>query len=201
MSFVTTKPPLPVRVVNAAGIPPGTFGLARARLKVDPLLRAATLQTGLTDFRDPGFPEGLRVLPDSVERDANLHPNGRLGVRQVVVDGLVNRLLLTEAQRHTPEIIARPLTTPLIVMGPPRSGTTFLHHLVAEDPAHHAPRQWELSSPLPGRNDTRRRKARAPGVIRLAHGRATLPRLATEHGRKLRCEERSPVAGRGRVLP
>lgn len=161
MALITTKLPLPFRIVNAAGAVLNTLGLTRVRLEVGPLLRAATRQTGLTDFGDPVFLDGLRVLLDSVERDANLHFLGQLSVQQIVVDSLVNRLLLTEAQRRTPELFARPLIPPLIVLGLPHSGTTFLHRLLAEDPAHHAPRHWELSSPLPlpGKRDNRRRKA------------------------------------------
>ena len=33
--------------------------------------------------------------------------------------------------------------------GPPRSGTTFLHGLLAEDPANRAPRTWEAIYPYP----------------------------------------------------
>ncbi len=148
-------------MLRAIGTTLNTLGLARVRLEVDPLLETAAKKTGLTDFGDPGFLDGLQVLLGSAEQEARLHFIGRLSIRQTVIEGLVNRLLLTEAQKQTPELFARPLIPPLIILGLPRSGTTFLHRLLAEDPAHHAPRQWELSSPLPfpGRPDNRRKKA------------------------------------------
>lgn len=161
MSLTATKLPLPFRVLNAAGAALSTIGLSSVQLEEDALLRAASQQTGLTDFGDPGFLDGLRVLLKSVEQEGQLHFIGRLSVQQVVVDSLVNRLLLTEVQKRTPELFTQPLIPPLIVLGLPRTGTTLLHRLLAEDPAHHAPYFWELSSPLPrpGRQDTRRQRA------------------------------------------
>lgn len=161
MSVIDTKLPLPFRTINAAGAALNARGLARVRLREEPLLGAAMRQTGLSDFGDPGFLDGLRALLTSAERDANLHFVGRLSLRQFVVDHLVNRLLLAEARKRSPEVFARPLIPPLVVLGLPRSGTTFLHRLLAEDPAHYAPRYWELvyPLPLPGRREARRQKA------------------------------------------
>ena len=152
-----TQPSSSFRLIKAAGSVLDGLGLVRVRLEVDPLLRVATRRTGLTDFGDPGFLEGLRTLLTSLEEDAGLHPIGRLSLRELVVDSLVNRLLLTEAQKRTPEIFTQPLIPPLIVLGLPRTGTTFLHRLLAEDPAHHALGYWESASPLPlpGRRDDR----------------------------------------------
>lgn len=150
---------MPFRLLNTAGAALGALGLSGVRLDEDALLRDASRRTGLTDFGDPGFLGGIRALLGSIERDANLHFVGRLGLRRVVLDGLVNRLLLTEAQKRVPERFAEPLIPPLVVMGLPRSGTTFLHRLLAEDPANYASPYWELARPLPppGKPDTRRR--------------------------------------------
>jgi hypothetical protein len=42
-----------------------------------------------------------------------------------------------------------PLSPPIFIAGLPRSGTTFLHGLLAEDPANRAPRIWEAIYPYP----------------------------------------------------
>ncbi|HYQ83093.1 MAG TPA: sulfotransferase, partial [Rubrobacter sp.] len=60
--------------------------------------------------------------------------------------------LLTEACKRSPEIFRKPLKPPIIVLGLPRSGTTFLHRLLAMDPTHRAVPWWELARPLPGLN-------------------------------------------------
>ena len=79
----------------------------------------------------------MRLL-ESVENDAALHLSGQLTFRETIVGSLINRLLLTEACKRTPEIFQKPLKSPIIVLGLPRSGTTFLHRLLAMDPAHRA---------------------------------------------------------------
>lgn len=168
MRRASAKLPLPFRLLNVAGTVPGMARLSGLRLEPDALLRSAMRQTGLNDFGDPGFMEGLKVLLTSAEREAKLHVVGRLALQQVVVDDLSNRLLLEAAKRHTPDLFARPFLSPLIIMGLPRSGTTLLHRLLAEDPAHYAPRFWELARPLPqpGKPDDRRRKAERELALR-----------------------------------
>ena len=49
-----------------------------------------------------------------------------------------------------PAIAAAPVTAPIFILGLPRSGTTFLHDLLARDPANLVPR-------VPGRRFTRSR--------------------------------------------
>lgn len=40
---------------------------------------------------------------------------------------------------------------PVFIIGMPRSGSTFLHELLAADPANRAPRAWEVMFPVAGR--------------------------------------------------
>jgi LPS sulfotransferase NodH len=131
----------------------------------DELQAAAARRTGLSDFGDPGFRTGLEALLDALNHEVHLHAAGRLALRRIMTDHLVNRLLLTHAQQHRPDIFTRPLASPLIVIGLPRSGTTLLHRMLAADPAHYGPPYWELARPLsagrarPGLTDYRRRYA------------------------------------------
>jgi len=131
MRSASTKFPFPFRLLNAAGAIPGVIKLAGLRLEPDVLLRTARRQTGLTDFGYPGFRAGLNVLLASAEHDAKLHFVGCLALQQVVGDDLNNRLRLQVAKQRTPDLFARPLLPPLIVIGLPRSGTAFLHRLLA----------------------------------------------------------------------
>ena len=132
--------------------------LRRFQFEEDSVLGEAMRQAGLTDFGDSQFEDGLQVLSVSAEQDASLHFLGRISLRKTVVESLINRLLLVEAQKRRPEVFDAPLIPPLIVLGLPRSGTTYLHRLLAEDPAHHAPPFWELVRPLPqlGKPDNRK---------------------------------------------
>ena len=101
--------------------------LPLTRLNEDSLCTAAMKDTGLSDFGDPYFREGLRELLESCRQDANLHAIGRLVVRDMITTFLIQRLKMVEARKQEPEIFNLPLAPPLIVTGMARSGTTFLH--------------------------------------------------------------------------
>jgi hypothetical protein len=127
----------------------GAARLPFAGLDEETLVRAAVKETGLTDFGSSYYREGLLRLLESLEEDAALHFTGRVANREVIVGSLINRLLLTEACKRTPAVFRRPLKPPIIVLGLPRSGTTFLHRLLAMDPVHRAVPWWELARPVP----------------------------------------------------
>src|ERR1700721_1195408 len=80
---------------------------------------------------------------------------------------LETRLRLTQAWRQHLEAMDKTLIErPIFITGMPRSGSTFLHELMAEDPENRAPRVWEVMFPIPTRDvrsssDPRIRKAEA----------------------------------------
>ncbi len=149
---IETRPSLPLRlqVVNTVGKHLGAARLPVVSLREEALVQAAVKETGLTDFGDSYYRESLLRLLESADNDAALHLSGQVALREVIVGSLINRLLLTEAFKQTPETFRKPLKSPIIVLGLPRSGTTFLHRLLAMDPAHRAVPWWELARPLPG---------------------------------------------------
>ena len=44
---------------------------------------------------------------------------------------------------------ASPIQRPIMITGMPRSGSSFLYELLAEDPDNRAPRVWEVMFPIP----------------------------------------------------
>jgi hypothetical protein len=148
---VESRPSLPLRlrILNTVGNHLGAARLPFAALDEEALVQAAVKATGLTEFGAGYHREGLLRLLESVENDAALHLSGQLAYRETIVGSLINRLLLTEAFKQNPETFRKPLKSPIIVLGLPRSGTTFLHRLLAMDPAHRAVPWWELARPLP----------------------------------------------------
>jgi hypothetical protein len=48
-----------------------------------------------------------------------------------------------------PEIEKTPIRQPVFIIGMPRTGTTILHALLHEDPAHRSPLAWECLLPYP----------------------------------------------------
>jgi Sulfotransferase family len=116
---------------------------------VEALYAKARRTTGLEDFGAPPIERALFVLADSLEREANLHPLGRFLMRTHLLDLLKTRLRLVEAWRRQPQDgESSPIAQPIFITGMPRSGSTFLHELLAADPALRAPRIWEVMFPV-----------------------------------------------------
>ncbi len=126
-------------------------GWSPVSLDPDTLEAAARRAVRLEDFGDPYYREGLGHLVHSLEHDADLHLIGRIYMRRLIVNALVNRLLLQQDRRVRPEVHQAPLRPPIIITGWPRTGTTWLHHLMSRVPGYFAPPYWLLVRPLPTR--------------------------------------------------
>ncbi len=113
------------------------------------LLEAARQASGLADFGDPGFREGLRVLLRTYQETAGFSPKGRVRNHRRVVQLLANRLRIQESFRRHPEIRQRQIRSPLVLTGLPRSGSSALFNLLAADPAARPLRLWEALFPWP----------------------------------------------------
>jgi hypothetical protein len=119
-------------------------------LKSDSLCAKARRNTGLEDFGEPPLEQPLRVLTESLEREADLHPLGRFLMRVHLQSLLETRLQLTREWRARAAALAdTAILRPVFVTGMPRSGSTFLHELLAQDPGNRAPRVWEVMFPVP----------------------------------------------------
>lgn len=80
----------------------------------------------------PGHVEqALEIYCKSLRDDANLHWFGRANCRTALVTGLRSFLEIEQAFRDDPSLSTTPLLSPIIVIGLPRSGTTFLHRLLS----------------------------------------------------------------------
>src|SRR5262252_8453263 len=149
-----------------------TLGDAMSRrlwpLDSEALRDRARRRTGLQDFGDPPLEPALSTLVNSLERQADLHPVGRFLMRGHLLEILETRLRLTQAWRGQLQTLeASPIQRPIFITGMPRSGSTFLHELLAQDPDNRSPRVWEVMFPLPApeaaasHHDPRIRKADA----------------------------------------
>ena len=110
---------------------------------------AARASAGLDDFGDESFREPLRVLLDSLDREAALTPLGRTIQRQRTIDLLVNRLRAEDHFQRHPEILDEEIRRPIVIVGLPRTGTTLLHRTIAADPRFHAVLWYECRYPAP----------------------------------------------------
>jgi Sulfotransferase family len=138
-----------LRLINAAGRRFLQNGFSWLQLDEKILLDKAMERTGLDDFGDTSFLEGFRVLLQAYKAEAEFNFVGQVCVHNDTVRTLANRLRLVEDRRRHPAIAAEVIRRPLFITGLPRSGTTFLHALLAQDPDHRAPLVWEVMHPSP----------------------------------------------------
>jgi Sulfotransferase family len=110
----------------------------------------------LKDLGDPPVEPALSILVNSLEHQADLHPLGRFLMRIHLLELLETRLRLVGLWTRRSEALAvSPVQRPIFITGMPRSGSTFLHELLAADPENRAPRVWEVMFPLPDQKRVR----------------------------------------------
>ena len=144
-----TKLPLLLRTLNLAGRGAQAIGLQPVDLTFDGLLRKASANTGLSDFGEDDFRDPLKRLLAGLDEEAQLSLLGRVIARADLLRTLENRLGLVDLLKRHPEITEQEIVRPLFVVGPPRSGTTIFHDLLAMDPDNRVPLAWEAAYPLP----------------------------------------------------
>lgn len=149
----TITPPRRSRFIDIAD---GAIRLGRSvglvdavRLDKDALIEGAMAETGLSDFGDRWFERPLEVLLESVREEARLNAAGELAARSIFHHILRDRLLAQMWFDRYPEILARPIRRPVVIVGPMRSGTTRLHRLLAGDQRFARLRSFETISPVP----------------------------------------------------
>lgn len=114
------------------------------------IVEAASMKTGgLLDFGDLPFLDHMERLLNSIEQEANLNAFGRASVRERLISHTSNRLLYVEDRKRYAGISLQHISNPIFIIGLPRTGTTILHDILAQDPASRVPMTWECMFPSP----------------------------------------------------
>ncbi|HZE32288.1 MAG TPA: sulfotransferase [Actinoallomurus sp.] len=116
---------------------------------VEDLHASASKITGLTDFGDDPYLDGLAVLLESYTGEAALTPLGNKATRALLRGALAARLLSEAAWKRHPSHAGVRIERPIFVTGLPRTGTTALHRLLTADPAHQGLEVWLAEAPQP----------------------------------------------------
>jgi hypothetical protein len=119
--------------------------LTRAALQAE----ASARMGGLDDWGDDDFVEPLDRLTRALEEEAQLNVIGRWMTRRFLVRLLEVRLQLMAYVARDPGVRDEAIVRPVFVTGAPRSGTTILYELLAQDARLRAPEGWELLRPVP----------------------------------------------------
>ncbi len=115
----------------------------------DELLAEARAETGLDDFGEDSFREGLERLVRALREEAHLNAAGQGALRQLIVGLLAQRLQIEDWYQRHPEIDDELIERPLIGLGLPRTGSTALSFLLAQDPDTRSLSMWEAMRPCP----------------------------------------------------
>jgi hypothetical protein len=115
----------------------------------DALMALAREQTGLDDFGDDSFRDGLERLCHALQTEAKLNAVGEMALPQLIGKLLANRLKIEDWYARHPEIDDEQIVAPLIGLGLPRTGSTALSCLLAEDPNARSLLVWEAGEPAP----------------------------------------------------
>ncbi len=151
----------------------------RFSLDADALAQRAERRYGGHEFVAPVVLDALRRLTDSLESSAALSARGRVLTYFDLLHLLDNALQLQRIRLNRVSAAFEPIRAPMVITGLPRSGSAFLHRLLAEDPANRVLRRWEVTHPAEAVLGT-------PGLRLLARAEMALarllaPRLALNH--------------------
>lgn len=163
-TFPRSQQPAYVKWINRIGELLREKGFSKPVLEPENLISSAIKKTGLEDFGDPSFQVGLEMLTTALREQAQLSQIGQLVAYFNLQDYLCVRLALVDYRAKRPEVSTQTLARPLFILGLPRTGTTILYELIAQDPLFRSPASWEVAKPMPPsteQNHTQDKRIRA----------------------------------------
>jgi hypothetical protein len=122
---------------------------AAGRLDADRLLADVAAQCGLDDFGDVEIADKLRAYLAAINTEADLSPQGAMGLEALVRQLLTNRLRFHADLARHPEILDEDVSDPIIITGLFRTGTTKLQRMLSADPSVQPLTFWRIFNPAP----------------------------------------------------
>lgn len=113
------------------------------------LVAAASRGAQSENLGDEQFLDALPRFLDAVACESDLNWLGRIMCRESLLGFLRNRFSIYRYRDEHPEIAGVPIERPIFIVGFPRTGTTILFNLLAQDPANRVPLGWEVQFPDP----------------------------------------------------
>src|SRR4051812_45890856 len=100
--------------------------------------------TGLSDFGFHGeYREGLQALLEAIDHDTRFGgEENRQRIFDWIRDVLIGRLRSQQGWKEAPGCLQDRIEKPIMITGLPRTGTTALHQLLAEDPQFQGHEFW-----------------------------------------------------------
>lgn len=143
------KRPFAISTINNLGKGLSAIGLNFPVIDEASIIKDASKRTGLSDCGGLDYQPGLQKLVYAFNHEASLTQIGRIAAKESLVDSMVIRMQLLDYVKKHPEITEQKIEQPIFILGLPRTGTSILHAVVAEDPNNRAPLMWEMMAPFP----------------------------------------------------
>jgi len=121
----------------------------RDSLSFDDILMLAERESGAYGVADEGLIARVRALVDKFNARGPYAPHQIEPMQQQILRMLAGRLRILLDRERYPGIADETIERPIFIIGFPRSGTTLLHALLAEDPEALSLQSWNLFSPSP----------------------------------------------------
>lgn len=121
----------------------------RDGLNFEDILALAMRESGAHHFADEDLRQRAASLVERFNSRGPFPPHKLEAISRQLQRMLANRLKVLLDRERYPEIAAETIERPIFIIGFPRSGTTLLHALLAEDPEALALQSWHMFSPSP----------------------------------------------------
>lgn len=116
---------------------------------IDALHGLVAQEVGSSDFGGNDYLPGLQVLLQSMDYDPHFSEIGRRYAWGSVVGVLRGRAQAIKSMAENPGFDAQAISSPVVITGIPRTGTTALHKLMAVDRRFQGLQTWLLDAPMP----------------------------------------------------
>jgi hypothetical protein len=117
--------------------------------RFDEYHQQAIKATGLDDFGSTEYIEPMKLLLADYDKYGSFTPIGEQITSGAMVGLLVARLFAQKGFKEYPQFANAPIEKPIIILGLPRSGSTTLHRLLAQDPGTQHLVPWLGNTPMP----------------------------------------------------
>ncbi len=124
------------------------FGIKLCKITRDSLLSGLPKEV-LDEVEKPDIKPFLEAYLKAHEKDTEFTLSARLLVKHHDQSNLKMRMEITKAIKMNPEILEVPIKKPLLIIGPPRTGTTYLQWMLNLDEQFRSPLFWEFLHPCP----------------------------------------------------
>lgn len=118
-------------------------------LMAEALVRQGRAPDDQAALGDDAFVQPLTLFCHGLENEADLTVMGRWMSRRMILRLLEVRIQINDYLAADLGTLDEPVHQPIFVIGAPRTGTTVMHGVLAQDPDHRAPEGWELLRPVP----------------------------------------------------